>query len=69
MSKFHGCPANSANSKKMKALVVPEINYGQMVLEVERNSVDKCNIVSVPHLGGWVHDPVDIFKAIKEASK
>ena len=58
-----------ALSKKVKAIVVPEINYGQMVKEVERNSVDRCKIYSVPHLGGWVHDPEDIYKAIKEASK
>jgi 2-oxoglutarate ferredoxin oxidoreductase subunit alpha len=56
-------------SKKVKAIVVPEINYGQMVIEVERHAVDKCNVVSVPHLGGWVHNPQDIFKAIKEAAK
>ncbi len=58
-----------ALSKKVKAIVVPEINYGQMVKEVERNSVDRCKIYSVPHLGGWVHDPEDIYKVIKEASK
>jgi 2-oxoglutarate ferredoxin oxidoreductase subunit alpha len=58
-----------ALSKKVKAIVVPEINYGQMVREVERNAVDRCKIYGVPHLGGWVHDPEDIYKAIKEASK
>jgi 2-oxoglutarate ferredoxin oxidoreductase subunit alpha len=58
-----------ALSKKVKAIVVPEINYGQMVREVERNAVDRCKIYSVPHLGGWVHDPDDIYKVIKEASK
>lgn len=58
-----------ALSKKVKAIVVPEINYGQMVKEVERNSVDRCKVYSVPHLGGWVHDPEDIYKVIKEASK
>jgi 2-oxoglutarate ferredoxin oxidoreductase subunit alpha len=58
-----------ALSKKVKAIVVPEINYGQMVKEVERNSFDRCKIYSVPHLGGWVHDPEDIYKVIKEASK
>ncbi len=58
-----------ALSKKIKAFVVPEINYGQMVKEVERNSIDRCKVYSVPHLGGWVHDPDDIYKVIKEASK
>ncbi len=54
---------------KIKAFVVPEINYGQMVREVERTSKNLCPVVSVPHCGGWVHDPDDIFKAIKEAAK
>lgn len=56
-------------SKKVKAFVVPEINYGQMVREVERCSAGKCSVVSVKHCGGWVHDPVDIFNAIKEAAQ
>ncbi len=56
-------------AKKVKALVVPEINYGQMVREVERSAENKCKVVSVPHCGGWVHDPQVILDAIKEAVK
>ncbi|MGB8952389.1 MAG: 2-oxoacid:acceptor oxidoreductase subunit alpha [Candidatus Aminicenantales bacterium] len=56
-------------AKKVKAFVVPEINYGQMVLEVERASAGLAPAIHVPHLGGWVHDPEDIFKVIKEAAK
>jgi len=56
-------------AKKVKAFVFPEINYGQMVREVERCAAGQTKVISVPHCGGWVHDPDDIFKAIKEASK
>ena len=56
-------------STKIKAFVVAEINAGQMVLEVERVVAGKCKTVSVPHYGGGVHNPVEIFKAIKEAVK
>ena len=56
-------------AKKVKAFVVPEINYGQMVREVDRCSAGQTKVISVPHCGGWVHDPDDIYKAIKEASK
>jgi len=56
-------------AKKIKAFVVPEINYGQMVLEVERCAAGQAPAIHVPHCGGWVHDPTDIFNAIKEASK
>ncbi|MEW6686588.1 MAG: 2-oxoacid:acceptor oxidoreductase subunit alpha [Candidatus Edwardsbacteria bacterium] len=56
-------------AKKVKAFVVPEINYGQMVLEVERCSAGNAKAILVPHGGGWVHKPEDILKAIKEAVK
>ena len=56
-------------ASKIKAFVVPEINYGQMVLEVERASAGKAPAIPVSHMGGWVHDPEDIFKVIKEAVK
>jgi 2-oxoglutarate ferredoxin oxidoreductase subunit alpha len=54
---------------KVKAFVVPEINYGQMVLEVERCAAGKSQTFLVPHGGGGVHDPKDICKAIEEAAK
>jgi 2-oxoglutarate ferredoxin oxidoreductase subunit alpha len=52
-----------------KAIVVPEINAGQVVTEVERVVAENCKVISVPHYGGWVHNPDDILKAIKEAVK
>ncbi|MFQ6091367.1 MAG: 2-oxoacid:acceptor oxidoreductase subunit alpha [bacterium] len=56
-----------ALSKRIKAWVVPEINYGQIVLEVERCAAGQAKALLVPHGGGWVHDPRNILKAIKEA--
>lgn len=56
-------------AKKIKAFIVPEINYGQMVLEVERCAFGQAPTIHVPHCGGWVHNPDDIFKAIKEAAR
>ncbi|MGD2295174.1 MAG: 2-oxoacid:acceptor oxidoreductase subunit alpha [Candidatus Aminicenantes bacterium] len=56
-------------AKKIKAFVVPEINFGQMAREVDRSVNGQCPVVRVRHCGGWVHDPVDIFNAIKEAAK
>lgn len=52
----------------VKAIVVPEINYGQMVREVERCAAGRCKVVSVNHCGGAVHDPEVILTAIREAS-
>ena len=54
---------------KVKAFVVVEMNYGQMYYEVERCVCGKAKTLLVPHGGGWVHDPEDIYKAIKEAAK
>jgi 2-oxoglutarate ferredoxin oxidoreductase subunit alpha len=54
-------------SKKVKAFVVPELNLGQMVLEVQRIAEGRCKTVPVPHVGGTVHNPEVILKAILEA--
>jgi 2-oxoglutarate ferredoxin oxidoreductase subunit alpha len=56
-------------SKKVKAFVVPELNLGQMVLEVERIAGGRCKTVPVPHVGGTVHDPNVILNAILEAAR
>ena len=51
---------------EIKSFIVPEINYGQMVYEVERCSEGKTNVLLVPHGGGTVHNPHDIYNAIKK---
>ena len=52
-----------------KAFVVPEINYGQIVLEVERCAGGKAKTILVPHMGGGVHLPETILRAIREAAQ
>ena len=60
----------SANSPaRSKAIVVPELNYGQIVLEVERCAAGQCKVISVNSCGGAVHDPEEILAAIKEGAK
>lgn len=56
-------------AQKVKAFVMPEINLGQMVLELERCAAGQAKTYHVPHAGGWVHDPEDIYKVIEEAVK
>jgi len=53
----------------VKGFVVPEVNLGQMVLEVERCACGKAETVCVPHAGGGVHDPQDICDAIVRVAK
>jgi 2-oxoglutarate ferredoxin oxidoreductase subunit alpha len=54
---------------RTKAFVVPELNLGQMVREVERAVGGKAKTFAVPHAGGSVHRPEDILKVIVEASR
>lgn len=51
---------------KIKGFVVPEINLGQMVLEVERVTAGKTIVRLVPHAGGGIHRPEDVLAAIEE---
>jgi 2-oxoglutarate ferredoxin oxidoreductase subunit alpha len=55
-------------AKRAKAFVVPEINYGQIVLEVERCAAGKKTML-VPHMGGGMHQPQDILAAIRKVAK
>ena len=54
-------------AKRIEAFVVPEINLGQVVLEVERCTAGACDVISIQHAGGAVHRPQTIYDAIVEA--
>jgi 2-oxoglutarate ferredoxin oxidoreductase subunit alpha len=54
---------------RVKAFVVPELNLGQMVHEVERAAQGRAKVVPVSHAGGSVHQPATILKAIVEAAR
>jgi 2-oxoglutarate ferredoxin oxidoreductase subunit alpha len=54
---------------RVKAFVVPELNLGQMVLEVERAAAGRAKVIPVSHAGGTVHNPDTILKAIAEAAR
>jgi len=53
----------------VKGFVVPELNLGQIKLEVERCVAGKAAVSLVGHAGGSVHDPHDIYLAIKKMVK
>ncbi len=54
-------------AQQIKAFVVPEINNGQIALEVERCAAGKARTILLPHMGGSVHPPETILQSIKEA--
>ena len=76
VGKFRLITAWPFPEKKMKevaartdAIVVAEINLGQMVREVERAVAGEVPVRFVGHAGGSVHNPDDILKAILEVAR
>jgi len=56
-------------AKTVRAFIVPEINLGQIALEVERCAAGQAKTAVVPHAGGSVHNTEEIFKVIMEVVK
>ncbi|MCD6160971.1 MAG: 2-oxoacid:acceptor oxidoreductase subunit alpha [candidate division Zixibacteria bacterium] len=56
-------------AKKVKSLIMVELNYGQVFLDMERCAAGNCQCHLIGHAGGTVHNPDDIYKTIKEAVK
>ena len=52
---------------KGKIFVLPELNYGQVYLELQRVVEGRSPTHLVPHGGGTVHDPEVIYRKIMEA--
>lgn len=50
---------------RAKRVIVPEMNMGKIYREVERVVAGRAEVISLPKLGGEVHTPAEIFKAIK----
>ncbi|MBS3740237.1 2-oxoacid:acceptor oxidoreductase subunit alpha [Candidatus Bipolaricaulota bacterium] len=53
-------------SRGVKGMVVPEINLGQIVREVERASHGRCEVQLVPHAGGGLHQPEQILESLED---
>lgn len=53
-------------ANRVKLFVVAEINYGQIVYEVERCVAGKAEVILSPKLGGELHRPEEILDAIPE---
>jgi 2-oxoglutarate/2-oxoacid ferredoxin oxidoreductase subunit alpha len=54
-------------AKRVDAFVVPELNLGQIVHEVERCAAGNAVTKLVSHAGGTVHPPEEVYEAIKGA--
>jgi len=58
-----------ALAQQVKAFIVPEVNLGQMILEVERAAHKDMPIVGVNRVGGVPIAPYEILDKIKEISE
>lgn len=53
----------------VKAFIMPELNYGQMFLEMQRSIEGRAATYLIPHAGGTVHEPEVIHQKILYAAK
>ena len=51
-----------------KVFLMPELNMGQMVLELERAVGGTAKVIGLPHAGGSVHEPEAIVAQIMEVT-
>jgi 2-oxoglutarate ferredoxin oxidoreductase subunit alpha len=56
-------------ASRVRGLVMPEINAGQMVLELERCAGGACPVRLVSHCGGALIPPAKVFDAVQKALK
>jgi 2-oxoglutarate ferredoxin oxidoreductase subunit alpha len=54
---------------RVRALIMPEINAGQMVLELQRCAGGACPVHLVAHMGGSIIHPATILSAIEDSIK
>lgn len=53
-------------AQQVDLIIVPEMNLGQMVLEVERASRGNCEVVSYSRVDGELINPIEILGKIQE---
>jgi 2-oxoglutarate ferredoxin oxidoreductase subunit alpha len=53
---------------RVDGIVVPEINMGQIVREVERCAAGQAEVFRVSHPGGGIHDPQQVLGVIRQAA-
>ncbi len=54
-----------AVASRVKRILVPEMNMGKICREIERIAAGRCDVISLPKLGGEVHTPAEILSLVK----
>ena len=55
--------------ERVKKIVVVELNYGQMKLEVERAAAGVCEVLHIGRVDGATFTPQDILNKLREVAK
>jgi 2-oxoglutarate ferredoxin oxidoreductase subunit alpha len=56
-------------SEQVRAMIVPEMNLGQIYHNVAEYSCGNCQVIRFPKIGGKLHSPRDIYNEIKKWRK
>lgn len=56
-------------AKQVEVFVVPELNYGQIYLQVKREAAGDSEAVLLPRMGGRLITPQEIYRKIKKVSE
>jgi 2-oxoglutarate ferredoxin oxidoreductase subunit alpha len=56
-------------AQRVRAFIVPEMNFGQIVLDVERCSYGNTNVIFISHGDTGIEDTTAILAAITQATK
>ena len=54
---------------QVEHIVVAELNYGQMKLEVERVAAGRCEVHHIGKVNGTILKPGEIYKKIREVAR
>ena len=55
----------NALSRKVRTIIVPEMNLGQIFHVVKEWSARDCEVISAPKIGGEMHLPTELFRILE----
>ena len=70
-STFYNLPSEATIrkwAKRVEFFIVPELNYGQISLQVMRAAAGDSGVVLVPRMGGRLITPQEIYREIRKVS-
>jgi len=53
--------------ERVRRIVVPEMNLGQLLHKVREHAPDSCAVSGIPSIGGRIHHPDEIVRALNGA--